>query len=167
MQNESGQKNKNFYSPWFYLGIICLANFLCGFNTGRLLPIIPRLLKNLNIDIGQAGVLMSSSTILNIFITVPLGFFIAKIGVLKGGYISLTALLIGSLIGSFLGRYSFIFVAQLIGGIGYAVMAVTGPTFINLLFDRKRVATAMGFFMGGDHDGPVPRFFDASVSHNG
>jgi MFS family permease len=39
--------------------------------------------------------------------------------------------------------------AQLTGGIGYATMAVIGPTFINMLFDRKRVATAMGFFMGG------------------
>lgn len=92
---------------------------------------------------------MSSSTILNVFITVPLGLFIARIGVLRGGCISLVALLIGSFIGSFLGNYFFIFAAQLIGGIGYAGMAVTGPTFINLLFDRKRVATAMGFFMGG------------------
>jgi MFS family permease len=148
MSNEAVRKGR-FFSPWFYLGILCLANFLCGFNTGRLLPIIPRLLKNLNIDIGQAGVLMSSSTILNIFITVPLGFFIAKIGVVKGGYISIIALFAGSLIGSFFNRYFFIFAAQLIGGIGYATMAVTGPTFINMLFDRRRVATAMGFFMGG------------------
>jgi MFS family permease len=158
MSDGSAQTPKVFYSPWFYLGIICFANFLCGFNTGRLLPIITRLMENLHIDIGQAGILMSSSTILNIFITIPLGFFVGKIGVVKGGYISLGALFIGSLIGSFLGKYFFIFTAQLIGGIGYAMMAVTGPTFISLLFDRKRVATAMSFFVGGNMMGQFLAF---------
>jgi predicted MFS family arabinose efflux permease len=37
-------------------------------------------------------------------------------------------------------------------------MAVTGPTFINLLFDRKRVVTAMGFFMGGNMMGQFLAF---------
>lgn len=133
-------------SPWPYLALIFLAYVLTNFNTYRLQPILPTVMGTLNIDVAQAGVLISAATFLNIFITLPIGLMISKIGIRKAGLLSMALLFCGTVIGNAISSYRFIIIAMLLGGIGNVFIAVSGPVFINLLFRKGHAATAMSIF---------------------
>jgi ACS family glucarate transporter-like MFS transporter len=139
-------KAPRFFSPWFYLSLIFFTYVLAGLNTYRLQPILPRIMETLKIDTAQAGLLVSSATFLNIFITLPVGLAVSKIGVRAAGLWCLFFLLAGSAVGSFFNGYSGIMIAQSVAGLGNVLIAVSGPVFINLLFADGRLPIAMGIF---------------------
>jgi predicted MFS family arabinose efflux permease len=103
-------------------------------------------METLNIDVAQAGLLVSSATFLNIFITLPMGFAIAKIGVRTAGLLCIIFLLAGSVVGSLFNSYGGIMIAQSVSGLGNVLIAILGPVFINLLFSKKGLPAAMGIF---------------------
>jgi predicted MFS family arabinose efflux permease len=146
MQLNPKNKTRQFFSPWFYLSVIFFTYVIAGLNTYRLQPILPRVMETLNIDVAQAGLLVSSATFLNIFITLPMGFVIAKIGVRTAGLVCVIFLLTGSAVGSLFHGYTGIMVAQSVSGLGNVFIAISGPVFINLLFAKGGLPIAMGIF---------------------
>jgi predicted MFS family arabinose efflux permease len=146
MPSNTDEKVASPILPWFYLFLVFFTYFLAGFNTYRLQPILPTVMETLNVDVVSAGGLISSATFLNIFLTLPVGLFIAKIGIRVAGLLSIILLLIGSIIGSFLVGYTPVIIAQAVAGIGNVFVVVSGPVFISLLFSRKGHSTAMGIF---------------------
>jgi len=103
-------------------------------------------MATLNIDVAQAGMLISAATLINIFITAPIGFMISKIGIRKAGLLSMAFLFSGSLIGSFMTSYHTIMIAMFLGGVGHVFISVSGLVFINLLFSKGKLATATSIY---------------------
>jgi predicted MFS family arabinose efflux permease len=141
------EKSASLRSPWPYLGLIFLTYLLTNFNSYRLQPILPTVMKTLNIDVAQAGVLISAATFFSIFITLPIGLMIPKIGVRLAGLLSMAFLFCGAVLASALSSsYRTIIIAVILGGIGKVFIAVSGPVFINQLFRKGHHAAAMSIF---------------------
>ena len=146
MSSNLEEKTMSVRSPWPYLGLLFLTYILTMSNAYRLQPILPTVMKTLNIDEAQAGVLISAATITNIFITPFVGILIAKIGLRMAGLLSMVFLFSGTAIGSTVTAYHSIIIAMLLGGIGNAFIAVSGMAFVNLLFREGNRSTATGIF---------------------
>ena len=134
-------------SPWPYLCLVFLTYALTNFNLHRLQPILPTVMATFNIDVAQAGVLISTATFLNIIITFPIGIMITKIGIRRAGLLSMAFLFCGALIGSAVTSYSSTIIALVLGGIGNVFISVSGLAFIGLLFRKKNNVTSTSIFI--------------------
>ena len=74
------EAQKKRISPYIYLIIIVLSYLTAGFCQYRLQPILTYMMQGMQIDEGKAGVLVSALSILSIFLAVPFGVMMGKIG---------------------------------------------------------------------------------------
>ena len=79
------ETKKKGISPYVYLAIIVLSYLTAGFCQYRLQPILTYLMQGMSIDEGKAGVLVSALSILSIFLAMPFGVMMGKVGPRKTG----------------------------------------------------------------------------------
>jgi cyanate permease len=135
-------------SPYFYLAIIVFSYMVVGINMYRLQPILPTIMETLGVAENAAGFLVTCGTIMSVFLTIPSGMLVRKIGIHQAGRIGLLLLFAGSLLGSFFTSYGIIVCVQLIAGTGGALLTVVFPSFISRLFGQRNTLP-MGIYNAG------------------
>ncbi len=139
---------KRKLSPYFYLVIIILVFMTWGMCQYKIQPILNDLMLLMGIDEAKGGFLVSAINILAIFITIPLGVVMGKIGPRKTGFLGMGLILLGSIIGTFCTKnFYLMMISQLIVGAGGASVSILGPYVIPMLFVPELRGRANGFYM--------------------
>ena len=114
----------------------------------KVAPIIPLLIRDMGLSgAGQAGLLISVFVFSGIFLAIPSGMIIEKLGYYRTGIVALGTLLVGSLPGVFDPGYVVMLVSRVIEGIGLILLMTLGPAVTARVFSDEKRASAMGLLM--------------------
>lgn len=147
-QTEKNVQKKTKFPPYFYLLIIILQYLTAGFCQYKLQPILTYMMDGMGITEAMAGVLISALSILSVFLAIPFGVLMGKIGPRKTGFIATGMIVIGSFIGTFFTTNFYgMFVSQLIVGVGICGAGILGPYIITCLFKPELRGQANGWYI--------------------
>lgn len=144
----TANKTRKKLNPYIYIIIMILFYMGYGNCQYKISPILTYLMEGMNIGTDLGGLLTSTVNVLGIFITIPLGILMNKIGPRKIGIFGMGVLLIGSLLGTFFTTsFPVMLVSQLIVGAGGAAITIACPYVIACLFDPSMRGKANGAYI--------------------
>ena len=133
-------------SPWLILTIVLLASVAATLNQFKVPPVMTTLMAAFGQTSGQAGLLMSVFAVTGLFLAVPSGFILQKLGYRKTGLIALFFVAVGSGTGAFSNGIASLLITRLVEGAGLSLMAVTAPEIVALWFPPDKRGRAMGIW---------------------
>jgi predicted MFS family arabinose efflux permease len=106
------------YVPSVALSILvaALVSFACNLDKFIYPPIIPLVVKDLHISFARAGFLMGIVGIIGIFLAIPGGIIVSRVGIRTSGLAGLLITAVGSLIIVTAANYGFMVVGRGIAG---------------------------------------------------
>jgi MFS family permease len=105
---------------------------------------MPTIMGTLHISKTAGGWLMSIISLVGIFIALPAGVIVKKLGLKTLGIVALTLLVIGNLIGGFTATFQLLMVGRFFEGAARALVAVVGPAAMAVWFPQSRRGVATG-----------------------
>lgn len=144
----SSVSEKKKLNPYVYIVILILFFMAYGNCQYKINPILTYLMDLMKINTAQAGLLTSTVSLLAIFITIPLGVLMNKIGPRKIGFVGMGLVLFGSLLGTFFTTsFTVMMVSQLVVGAGGAAISIAAPYVIACLFIPEMRGRANGAYI--------------------
>ncbi|RDB63329.1 MFS transporter [Gordonibacter sp. 28C] len=135
-------------SPGLVLFMMLMSMTAGAMCLNKVAPIVPVLTESMGLSgAGQAGLLMSVFVFSGIFLAIPSGVIIAKLGYYKTGIIALAAILAGSVVGALNLGYAVMLGSRIVEGVGLILLMTLGPAAVASSFDDKRRGSAMGLLM--------------------
>jgi MFS family permease len=114
----------------------------------KVAPILPVLIRGMGLSgEGEAGLLISVFVFSGIFLALPSGMIITKLGYYRTGIMALGATLLGSVIGGLNPGYALMLVSRVIEGIGLILLMTVGPAATGAVFSDAKRGSAMGLLM--------------------
>jgi predicted MFS family arabinose efflux permease len=83
-------------SPWFILIIVVLTSIAASFNQFKVPPVMPLLMEAFSQSASRAGLLMSVFALTGLFLAIPAGFILQKIGYRAVGLLAIFCLILGA-----------------------------------------------------------------------
>ena len=139
---------KKSINPYIVLLLMLFTMMATALSLHKVAPILSLLSAELGITDGsRAGLLISIFVISGIFLTIPIGLAVERVGFYRMGLAALLFALTGSLIGWRAGSYGVLLLSRVIEGLGLIVATTMGPILVTRLFSGKKLASAMGILM--------------------
>lgn len=139
---------KKKVSPGLVLFMMLMSMTAGAMCLNKVAPLVPLLIQDMGLSgAGQAGLLISIFVFSGIFLAIPAGMVITKLGYFKTGIIALGAILIGSVIGAFNPGYAIMLASRIIEGIGLIFLMTLGPAAVSSVFSDEKRGSAMGLLM--------------------
>jgi MFS family permease len=139
---------KKNISPGFVLFMMLLSMTAGALCMNKVAPIIPTLSESMGLTgAWQAGLLVSVFVFSGIFLALPSGIIITKLGYYKTGLIALSVTLVGSIIGGLNPGYEIMLGGRVVEGIGLILLMAVGPAATASVFDDSKRGSAMGLLM--------------------
>jgi len=137
---------RRLYIPSVALSILvaALVSFACNLDKFIYPPIIPLIVRDVHISFAQAGFLMGVIGIVGIFVAIPGGILISRIGIRNSGLLGLLVTAIGSLMIVVVPNYWLMVVGRGIAGSAERLVQIVGLTIIGVFIPRERNAFAQG-----------------------
>ncbi len=133
-------------SPWLILIVVLLASIAATLNQFKVPPVMPLLMEHFDQSAGQAGLLMSVFAITGLFLAIPSGFILQRLGYRATGLTALVFLAGGAGGGAFSRGIGSLLLCRLVEGAGLSLMAVTAPDIIALWFAPEKRGKAIGIW---------------------
>jgi predicted MFS family arabinose efflux permease len=148
MTNSQSASSKSEIIPyaWVILAVVYFASVVAPFNQFKIPPIMPVLMQTFQIDLTQAGLLMSIIAMLGFILAIPTSVILQRLGPKTTLLISLALMALGACIGAFSNSFAFLLGSRVIEGIGVGLMGVTAPATISMWFPPDRQGTPMGIW---------------------
>lgn len=141
-------ESKRRLNPYVYIVIMILFYMCYGNCQYKINPVLTYLMTNMGINTDKAGLLTSSVNLLGIFITIPLGVAMNKLGPRKMGLFGIGLVLGGSVLGTFFtNSFPVMLTSQLIVGAGGAAISIACPYVIACLFVPEMRGKANGAYI--------------------
>ena len=135
-------------SPGLVLFMMLMSMTAGAMCLNKVAPIVPVLTESMGLaGAGQAGLLISVFVFSGIFLAIPSGVIIAKLGYYKTGIVALAAILAGSVVGALDAGYAVMLGSRIVEGVGLILLMTLGPAAVASSFDDKRRGSAMGLLM--------------------
>ena len=131
---------------WVILGVVYFASMAAPLNQAKVPPIMPYLIEAFQMNLGNAGMLMSVFAITGVFLALPAGFILQRIGLKTTGLIALSSLIFGSILGAVAISPNFMLLSRVIEGIGMGFMTVLAPAAIAMWFPSKNLGLPMSIW---------------------
>lgn len=131
---------------WVILVVVFLASVAAPLNQFKVPPLMPVLIKNFELDLTTAGLLMSVFAIMGLLLAIPAGFLLQRFGPKRTGLAALGFLALGSGLGALSNTAGMLLGSRLIEGIGMGLIAVVAPAAIALWFPAEKRGMPMGLW---------------------
>lgn len=141
-----GGRNIWLRSPWLILMVVLLAGTAAALNQFKVPPVMPLLMRTFGQTTGQAGLLMSVFAFTGLFLAIPSGFILQKLGYRTTGVTALFFVAVGAAVGAFSSGITTLLLSRLIEGAGLSLIAVTAPEIVALRFAPEKRGKAMGIW---------------------
>ncbi|MCK5664028.1 MAG: MFS transporter, partial [Thiotrichaceae bacterium] len=145
MQEKSEKEQLNKFA-WVILAIVYLATVSSGIMMNKIGPSIPVLVDIFDINLSQAGLLMSVYALTAVLLAIPAGIMLNRFGQRKIAVAAFLSLIIGSGIGAIAQSFEIMLVSRMFEGIGTALIVVLGPAMISMWFPPKKSGLPVGIW---------------------
>jgi predicted MFS family arabinose efflux permease len=129
---------------WVILFAVFLASVAAPLNQFKVPPLMPVLMEAFQLNLSQAGMLMSVFALTGFVLALPAGLILQKLGPKVAGLIAVGCLVVGSAWGALATSATLLLASRVLEGVGMGLIAVVGPASIALWFPREKQGTAMG-----------------------
>ncbi len=131
---------------WVILAVVYFASVVAPFNQFKIPPIMPVLMQVFQIDLTQAGLLMSIIAMIGLVLALPTGIILQRLGPKVTLLIALAFMAAGASIGAFSSNFAALLGSRVVEGLGIGLMGVTAPATIAMWFPPERQGTPMGIW---------------------
>ena len=141
-------QGKSLITPyaWVILAVVYFASVVAPFNQFKIPPLMPVLMQTFQIDLTQAGLLMSIIAMIGLVLALPTGIFLQRLGPKAALLIALGTIAVGAGIGALSSSFAGLLASRVIEGLGMGLMGVTAPATIAMWFPPERQGTPMGIW---------------------
>lgn len=148
MPNSSPAPAKSTIVPyaWIILAVVYFASVVAPFNQFKIPPIMPVLMQTFQIDLTQAGLLMSIIAMLGLVLALPTGVILQRFGTKATLLIALALMVLGAGLGAFSSNFVTLLGSRVVEGLGMGLMGVAAPATIAMWFPSDRQGTPMGIW---------------------
>lgn len=143
---DSTLKSKDSRYAWLMLAVIFLVSLAAPLNQFKVPPMIQQLSTSLGVTLGEAGWLMSVFSIVAIFMALPAGFIIRRIGIRRAGTLAMLAFIGGSLMGGLAESPGLLLLSRVLEGVGMCLTAIMAPAALSYWFTSAKLGSAMGIW---------------------
>ncbi|WP_207261504.1 MFS transporter [Desulfovibrio sp. Huiquan2017] len=131
---------------WWMLAVVFFVGIAAPINQFKVPPMMQQLCTSLDISLATAGWLMSVFSLVAIFLALPAGFIIRKIGIRTAGTIAMLSFVVGSAMGVYATSPAMMLGGRVVEGLGMCLIAIVGPAAISYWFTPAKLGTAMGLW---------------------
>lgn len=134
-------------NKWMKFFLLYAGGILIGMSQLKIAPIIRPLSQYLHTSLTQMSLLTSVFTISGIFIAIPGGALVTKIGAKKLLLVIIGLLGVGNFLGTLARSFSLLLMTRVIEGISFSTIVMTAVVLISYWFkDSPHSGTAIGIF---------------------
>jgi len=131
---------------WVILVVVYLASVVAPFNQFKIPPIMPYLMQTFQIDLTQAGLLMSIIAAIGLILAIPSGIVVQRLGSRATIMIALGLMAGGAMAGALSRNYAFLLGSRILEGIGMGLIGVAAPATIAMWFPPEKQGIPMGIW---------------------
>jgi MFS family permease len=131
---------------WVILFTVFLASVAAPLNMYKVPPLMPVLKETFQLDLGQAGLLMSVFSITGLILALPTAFALQKLGFKVIGIAALVSLIAGASMGAMGTTNNVLLISRVIEGVGMGLITVVAPAIIAAWFPREKQGIPMGIW---------------------
>lgn len=139
-------KNKRNTIAWVVTIVVFITGVALAFAQNKVAPIIPIVMEEFDIGMGEAGWLSSVFSVVAIISALPAAWILGKMGARKCGLISIVCALVGCAIGIFSSTVETLMISRVIEGIGVGVISVIAPALVSMWFPAQKRGFPMGLW---------------------
>jgi MFS family permease len=136
-------------SRWFMLAVLFIARFALGYQFQSAGSVAPFLIKDLNIDYAQIGVLIGVFILPGVAISVPSGFLGRRFGDKNVVMAGMALMIAGGLLAGYGQAFPALLVGRVLSGTGGAILVVIMLKMIIDWFADKELFFGMAVFIIG------------------
>jgi MFS family permease len=107
---------------------------------------MPVMMEAFQIDLAQAGLLMSSLALVGLVLALPAGIILQRLGPKVTVLIALGSMAAGSTLGALAGSFGVLMISRVIEGAGMGLIGVAAPATIAMWFPPDRQGAPMGIW---------------------
>lgn len=133
-------------SPWLVLAAVFLASVAAVLAQFAAPPLLPVLMADFGVDIGQAGALMSVFSITGLLLALPAGLALQRFGPVATGATAMLSVIAGSVLGIIAPDFTVLLVSRAVQGVGVGLIGVAAPAVVAAVFPPERRGTPMGIW---------------------
>jgi predicted MFS family arabinose efflux permease len=131
---------------WVILAVVYFASVVAPFNQFKIPPVMPVLMQSFQIDLTQAGLLMSIIAMLGLVLALPTGIILQRLGTKTTLLIALALMALGAGFGALSSSFAILLGSRVVEGLGMGLMGVAAPATIAKWFPPERQGTPMGIW---------------------
>lgn len=134
-------------NKWMKFFLLYAGGTLIGMSQLKIAPVINPLSQYLHTSLTQMSLLTSVFTISGIFIAIPGGALVTKIGAKKLLLVIIGLLAVGNFLGTIAGSFSLLLLTRVIEGVSFSTIVMTAVVLISYWFkDSPHSGMAIGIF---------------------
>lgn len=131
---------------WVILVVVYLASVAAPLSQYQVPPILPILMQAFQLDLTQAGLLMSVFAVTGFLLALPAGVILQRLGPKITGLIALVCLAGGSALGAISTGVGLLLGSRVVEGVGMGLLGVVAPASIAMWFPPQKQGTPMGIW---------------------
>jgi MFS family permease len=133
-------------SPRLILAAVFLASVAAVMAQFSAPPVMPLLMEQFGVDIGQAGALMSVFSITGLLLALPAGLVLQRFGPVLTGAVAMLSVIAGSALGALAPDFGVFLASRAVQGIGVGLIGVIAPAVVAAVFPPERRGLPMGLW---------------------
>ena len=146
-ENRGGIHNLDVNNyAWVILAVVYLASVVAPFNQFKVPPIMPILMQRFQLDLTQAGLLMSSFSAVGLVLALPAGMALQRFGSRKTIMTALGFLALGGVVGALSQNFALLLGSRVLEGVGMGLIGVAAPATIAMWFPPEKRGVPMGIW---------------------
>lgn len=131
---------------WTVTIVVFITGVALAFGQNKVAPIMPIVMDEFGIGMGEAGWLSSVFSVVAIISALPAAWILGRLGARKCGLISIVCALIGCALGIISSTIEALMVSRVIEGIGVGVISVIAPALVSMWFPAQKRGFPMGLW---------------------
>ena len=129
---------------WLVVLVLLLASVSAPLNQFKVPPLMPLLMADFSLSVGEAGSLMSVFAVAGLILALPAGFVFQKLGYRLTGLLAVGSVAAGAALGAASSDIGTMWFGRIVEGTGTSLLAVVAPAVVALWFVADKRGMPLG-----------------------